>query len=123
MPKILPNGQVTFEADARDAAAAALVDAGHDPAGVAVVTGTEHPADGTVSPEVGNDGPGEAEPVAEAPEVVPVPDAAPAPEPGPVVVVEAGAAAGSGAASAPGDAPAVHLPPRPPRRPGGGGNG
>jgi len=86
VPKILPNGQVTFEADARDAAATALVDAGHDPAGVAVVTGTEHPADGTMSPPVGNDGDGGQ--VAD----VPAPGAAPAPE------------------------PAVHVPPRPPRR-------
>jgi len=84
VPKILPNSQVTFEADARAAG---------EP-----MEGVGHPADGTLSPEVGNDGPGEAEPVTEAPEVVPVPGAAPAPE------------------------PAAHVPPRPPRRPVGGGN-
>jgi hypothetical protein len=94
VPKILPNGQVTFEADARALGAAAGIQAPEDAAAaIGLPAGAEHPADGTMSPDVGNDGPGEAEPVTGAPVVVPVPDAAPVPEP-----------------------PVVHVPPRPPRR-------
>jgi hypothetical protein len=92
VPKILPNSQVTFEADARIADAEARL------AALDARVAVEHPADGTMSPPVSNDGPGDPEPVVRADDA-PVPDAAPAPE------------------------PAVAAPKSPPRRPPSGGPG
>jgi len=68
VPKILPNSVVTYEADVKAA------DAGASLAALDATVAVEHPADGTMSPEVGNDGPGEPEPVADD---APVPESAP----------------------------------------------
>jgi len=72
VPKINRAGVVTFEADARLAGAEASL------AALDATVAVEHPADGTMSPEVGNDGPGEPEPVAgDAPVPEPAPKAPP----------------------------------------------